>query len=137
MSDRLKVNLVKYGCCAIFVAVAAGLYIAPRDFVGSALVDQFLILCDAFTIPGILLLMVGFLVWVSNEGALDGVTYAVRFAVFSLIPGRRLERDEKYSEYVERRRGKKVRGYGFLFVSGAVTLAISLVFMALFYALYE
>jgi hypothetical protein len=103
---------------------------------GQPLVEQYRILCDAFTVPGLLLIIFGSLLWVSNTGALDGLMYAVTTAVRFLIPGGRLKMEEKYGDYVERRREKPVRGYGFLLISGCVTMAISLVFMALFYAVY-
>lgn len=135
MSKRLKTRLAKYGGAAAFVWLMAWLYISLRDFDGAKLVDQYRMLSDAFTVPGILLLMFGCLIWISNLGALDGLAYAVSFAVRSLIPGGRY-RDEKYGDYVERKREKRVKGYGFLFISGSVTMAVAIVFMILFYSLY-
>lgn len=137
MSDRVKVNLAKYGGCALFVALMAWLYISPRDFANATLVDQYRYLCDAFTVPGLLLILLGGMIWASNLGALHGLLYALRWAMFSLIPGKRWKRDETYGEYVERQNEKRVTGYSFLFYSGLVTMAIALVFMALFYSLYE
>ena len=135
MSKEAKIRLIKYTSAAAFVGIMAYFYIAARDFIGASLVVQCWVLCDALTIPGTLLLMVGCLVWVSNLGALDGIAYALSFAVRSLIPGMRGKRDEKYADYVERRREKPVRGYGFLLISGGITLGIALVFMAMFFAL--
>lgn len=142
MRRKLAVNLIKYGCCALFVGLTVWVFIALREteelkLVDMKLVDQYLILCDAFTVPGVLLILFGAMVWVSNQGALDGLAYCVRFAVFSLIPGKRLERDEKYGEYVERKSQNRLKGYGFLFWSGLATMAIALVFMVLFYHVYE
>lgn len=136
MSKRGKILLAKYGGSALGVGVFAWLYVSSRDFLGQPLVEQYRILCDAFTVPGLLLIIFGSLLWVSNTGALDGLMYAVTTAVRFLIPGGRLKMEEKYGDYVERRREKPVRGYGFLLISGCVTMAISLVFMALFYAVY-
>ena len=135
--SKLKINLIKYGCCAAFVALLAIAYISPRDFAGAELMDKYLILCDAFTVPGMLLILFGGMMWASSQGALDGLTYVVRYALFSLIPGKRLERDEKYGDYLEHRMQNRVKGYGFLFISGLVTMAVALVFMAQFYYLYE
>ena len=136
MSRKLLVNLIKYGFCALFVGLLVWAYIGLRDVSEFTLMDWYLTLCDAFTIPGMLLILFGAMVWVSNMGALDGLAYCVRFAVFSLIPGKRLERDEKYGEYIERKSQHRIKGYGFLFWSGLVTMAIALVFMALFYSVY-
>lgn len=137
MRKRLIVNLIKYGACALFDALLIWAFLAMRDFRGLALVEQYRMLCDAFTIPGLLLIMFGAMVWVTNMGALDGISYCVRFMVFSLIPGKRLERDEKYGEYIERKSKNRLTGYGFLFWSGLVTMAIALVFYALFYSQYQ
>ena len=135
--SKLKVNLIKYGCCAAFVAILATAYISMRDFAGAEAVDKYLILCDAFTVPGMLLIMFGCLLWASSLGALDGLSYVVRFAVMSLIPGKRAQRDETYGDFLERRMANRTKGYGFLFISGLVTMAVALVFMAQFYHLYE
>lgn len=136
MKRRLLVNLIKYGCCAVFVGLLVWAFMAMRDFSAALLLEKYRMLCDAFTIPGVVLLMIGSLVWVSNTGALDGISYCLRFMVFSLIPGKRLERDEKYGEYIERRMQNRVKGYGFLFWSGLATMAIALVFYALYYTQY-
>lgn len=135
MSKRVKVNLAKYGICAAFVAAMAWLYISLRDFDGAKLVDQYRMLSDAFTVPGIILLMAGCLIWISNTGVLDGLGYVVSFAIRGLIPGGRY-RDEKYADYVERQRENRIKGYSFLFVAGGVTMAVAIVFMILFYNLY-
>lgn len=135
MSKRLKVVLAKYGGCTAFVALMVWLYISLRDVSKATLLDWYRMLSDAFTVPGMLLLMAGCLVWISNLGALDGLAYAVSFAFRSLIPGGRYK-DEKYADYVERHREKRIKGYGFLFVAGGVTMALAIVFLLLFYSLY-
>ena len=135
MSKQARIRLIKYGAAAVFVGILAYIYIAERDFAGAALVEKYWMLCDALTIPGILLIMFGSMVWVANMGALDGIAYALTHTLRSLIPGMRAGADEKYADYVERRREKPVRGYGFLFVSGCITMAVALVFMALFFSL--
>ena len=135
MSKGVKARLAKYCGSAVFAGFMAWLYISLRDFDGAKLADKYRMLSDAFTVPGILLLMFGCLVWVSNLGVLDGIAYAVNFAFRALIPGGRC-RDEKYADYVERKRKNRMKGYGFLFVSGGVTVALAIVFMILFYSLY-
>lgn len=137
MKKWIVKNWVKYLSCGVVVALIAWLYVSARDFDGASQVDRYRMLCDAFTIPGMLLVMLGALVWVSTHGALDGIAYCVRFAVFSLIPGKRWERDEKYGEYVERKAGNRAKGYGFLFISGAISLIVAGVYMALFYSVYQ
>ena len=128
MSDRVKSLLIKYGSSTLFVAVMAYAYIAMRDFAGAKTWEKMVMICDALTVPGMLLLMVGALIWVANTGALDGITYAVGFAVRALIPGGR-HKDERYADYVERQREKRVKGYGFLLITGGITMAVATVFL--------
>jgi len=129
----LKARLIKYGLCALFVAVMAYVYLLSRDFAGAGNRERYQLLCDALTVPGVLLVCAGALVWVSNLGALDGLFYGLRLAFRALIPGKRLQKEESYHDYVARRQEKRVKGYGFLLISGAVTIAASLLFLGLYF----
>ena len=111
-------------------------FCSVRDFGQMGLLERYRTLCDAFTIPGILLLCVGGLTWASSLGALDGLAYVFHVMAKGLIPGKRLEM-LKYSDYVMERREKESIGFGFLLISGAVVMAISIVFLILFYTLYS
>ena len=132
MSARTKKGLVKYACCTVVTVLLAWAYLSSRDFVNASLQDQYRFLCDAFTIPGLLMILSGALVWVSNEGAFHGVSYCLRLAVFALIPGKRKDGYEKYGDYVERKSQKKIGGYSFLFWSGLVTMGLALAFFVLY-----
>ena len=140
MSSPLKKNLIKYGVTVALSFGLAFLFVYLRvDFKNPAeteLVEWYRILCDAFTIPGLLLLMFGCLMSLSNAGAMDGLGYAVVNGLKMLIPGGALKM-ERYKEYLERRRANRVRGYGFLYIVGAVCMAIALIFMILFYGIYN
>lgn len=136
MSGKTKARLIKYGCSIGFVVLFAWLYLTAQDYENATQMDRYRLLCDALSVPGVLLIMFGGLVWAANEGALLGVGYVIRFAIFSLIPGKRLERDEKYGDYVARKSEKKISGYGFLFFSGLASLTVGIVFLALFYTVY-
>jgi hypothetical protein len=129
----LKRRLAKYGFCALFVAVMAAAYLLPRDFAGADGKEKCMLLCDAITVPGVLLICAWALVWVSSLGALDGLSYGLRLAFRALIPGKRLQREENYRDYVRRRQTARLKSYGFLLISGAVTMALSLVFLGLYY----
>ena len=135
MSDGVKRNLLKYGIsggvCAILVAV----YCLSRDFAQMELAERYRTLCDAFTIPAVLALCGGFLLWAANDGAFHGLTYCVGIAWKVLLPGGR-QKIEKYYDYVTRRKEKKITGFGFVFVVGGVCLVVALIFFALFYTVY-
>ena len=75
MSSTLKKNLIKYGVSTFGALALAFFYVYVRvDFSNmeaTALVEWYRILCDAFTIPGLVLLMFGCLMSLSNAGAMD------------------------------------------------------------------
>ena len=129
----MKKRILKYGLSALFVGLMAYFYLAARDFAGAEGALRYQLLCDAFTVPGVLLLCAGALIWVTNLGALNGIAYGLRLAVFALIPGKRTDREESYAQYVQRKRAGPARGYGFLLICGAVTVAVSFVFLVLYY----
>ena len=129
----MKARLTKYALCALFVAVMAYFYLLSRDFAGAEEKEKYRLLCDALTVPGVLLVCAGALVWVSNLGALDGILYGLRLAFRALIPGKRLQKEEGYRDFVAGRQEKRVKGYGFLLITGAVTIAASLLFLGLYY----
>ena len=139
MISPWKKNLIKYGVSVSLSLLLAFFYVYVRvDFAdpgATALVEWYRIICDAFTIPGLILLMLGCLMSLSNTGAMDGLGYVVSIALKMLIPGGGLKM-ERYKEYLERRRANRVRGYGFLYLVGAGCMMVSLVFMALFYSVY-
>lgn len=137
MSKSVRGKVIKYGISSAFCLVLAAVYVGLRDFQLQTNMEKYRILCDAFTIPGLVLVMVGALMAVSNEGALYGLGYVVSYAVKILVPGKRHEH-ERYYEYVQRKKEQgQVKGYGFLFVVGGISLAIAIVFMILFYRLYR
>ena len=84
------------------------------------------------------LIMVGFLMMIANEGFFDMLSYACSKAVGVFLPGRGFsDNGEKYYDYVQRKKDKRVSGFGFLFVVGGVLMAFALLFLFLFYRLYN
>ena len=140
MKTPLQKNLMKYGIGTSLALLMVYAFVALRvDFEdpgATALVDWYLILCDAFTVPGLLYLMFGAFMSLSNQGAMDGLGYVTVNGLKMLIPGMATKM-ERYKEYLERRRANRVKGYGFLYVIGIVCMVIAGVFMVLFYSLYQ
>ena len=138
MSDRVKANLLKYGLSSSFAGFLVYVYCSSRNLFLQTPMERWRILCDAFTIPGLTLIMVGFLIMIANEGFFDMLSYACSKAVGMFLPGRGFSDDgEKYYDYVQRKRGKRATGFGFLFVVGGILMAFALLFMFLFYRLYN
>lgn len=125
---------VRYAVTAVLAALTAAGHLWLHGW-SSVLPEEerFRILCDAFTVPGLMLVLITALVALSNEGSFDALGYAVRYAVRRLIPGLGL-RQETYGEFVERRREQgRVRGYGFLLHVGLVFLCAAGVFLYLYF----
>ena len=137
MSKTLQKNLMKYGITVGLSLLLAYFYAALRiDWANTEPVSLYRTLCDAFTVPGLLLVMSGLLMTFSNAGAMDGLGYVVVNGLKMLIPGGGMK-TETFKDYLERRRNNRVRGYGFLYVTGFGCLAIAAVFMILFYSVYQ
>ena len=138
MKSPWKGRIVKYFATIFFCVLMVWFYIGSHDFALASQLEKYRILCDAFTIPGLLLILTGFLVWVSNQGALDGISYAVRGLFRVFIPGAGLRQNlETYYDYLKRKDEKRIKGYGFLFLVGGISLAIALLFYFIFYSIYK
>lgn len=130
-------KLLKYGVAALIGAAMTATYLILRDFTGGEPpAERYRMLCDAFTIPGVVLMLSAALVALSNEGSFTGIGYSMNYMFSRLIPGIGL-RQETYADYLERREGKKIKGYGFLLQVGIVFMAVALVYYALFYHVFE
>lgn len=132
MTAPRKKNLIKLGITALFAGLFAALYALSQDIGQQTLADRYRILCDAFTLPGMLLVLFALLLTVSGEGALDGIAYGLERAV-KMFTFRGTEQ-EKYADFVARRREKRPKGFGFLFVAGGSFLAVAALFLLLFYS---
>ena len=137
MSEKFRKNLVKYAIAFGVCLVYAAIHLFTRDPGAMERADLYRTLSDAFTVPGLICGFSGALVWLSNEGSLDGIGYVLQYAAKSLLFFGRRGPLETYKEYVERRQAKRTGGYAFLFVTGAVCLLIGTVFTALFYQMYR
>lgn len=137
MSENGRRNLIKYSISFGLGLIYAAIHCFSRDIGAMEPVDIYRTLSDAFFVPGMFMGFAGLLVWVANEGALDGVSYVLGNAFRSLMFMGRRGKVETYKEYVERRREKKTIGYSFLFVTGAVFLVVQTVFTALYYQVYS
>ena len=82
------------------------------------------ILSDAFFVPGVILAGVGLLIFASNGGAFDMLSYAfIRFCDLF----RRDVRNKKYKDFYEYREAKKdkKRGMAFMLIVGVIFIALA------------
>ena len=137
MSKELKNKLLKYGIAALVGGLMA--YSVTRSYnLAEALTDadRYRILSDAFTVPGVVLIMFGLLVMVANGGFFNGISYAGSYALKMLIPGAS-KNMERYGDYLERKSKRPKIGFAFLIIVGACYLAVAVVFIFLFYSVYN
>lgn len=137
MSD-LRKQILKYG---IATTVAGGMTALTLHLHGYAeaatLVDRYKILADAFTIPGVVLVMLAALIWVSTTGFFDGLSYAARQFGSLIIPlfGKKYTH-LTYYDYKMDRDEKRAHGYAFLFFVGLVFVIVAVVFTILHSRVY-
>ena len=128
MSDRCKKLLAKYSISACVGFAIVFFVLSNRGFFGAddtAL--RMLYLADAFTIPGVLFLMVGVMTWLSGKGLFDGLTYSLGRLARTLVPLKNTT-DEKYYDYKVRKNESRKNDYAFLFIVGGVLFLVAVVF---------
>lgn len=133
MNTRIISRVIKYVCTTCFTVLFGGYYLYSNDFMIAQGQERYRLLSDAFAFPGYMMLLVSAFIWATNQGALDGISYCLKTAVSALIPGKRSAGYEKYGDYVEKMQKKRLSGYSFLLISGAIATAVSFIFLALFY----
>ena len=131
-----KKTLIKYSVTTAAASAVAvlSLYLGGYSTDISA-VEKYKMLCNAFTIPAILLIMLGCLVAISTSGFFDMLSYAFSRAAHAFIPGGR-KADETFADYKEKKAEARFSGYSFLIVVGLAFLIVAIVFMILFYRVY-
>lgn len=138
MAEEKNRWYVKYIICFLVGAALCVFILVNRNVI--AITDKkelFKTLCDAFTVPGVILILFGVLLLIANAGAFDGVSYGIRRAIAALIPVYR-GKVEKYAEYKEKKEQKRETDKGFsckfMFFVGLGFFAVSLIFLALYYS---
>lgn len=133
---NIRSFLLKYGIATLVGGILSFAVFHFHGFANAETwAERLKILADAFTIPGVVLIFSGLLVWIGNQQMFSGITYAGSRMFRGLIPfGRSREVHETYYDYVSRKREKGgVKGYGFLFHVGGLYFALALIFFVLFY----
>ena len=130
--------LLKYGITTACAGLLVWLFLDLRDFTKVAdVAERYKMLADAFTIPGVILVMLAALVWISTDGFFDGLSY-----IFSRIGGMILpfygaqKAHQTYYDYKMSKKDKRIKGYGFLFFVGLAFVAVAVVFTCLHASVY-
>lgn len=127
-------TIIYYAIPTLIGAAMTALILDTHDLSAAENVaERYRILCDAFTVPGVVLILFGVLLILSSKGAFDGIGYAAKHAIRMLIPGRGGIR-ETYREYLDRKHSDdKAPVWRYPIIPGAVYFIISLIFLVLFY----
>ena len=137
----LKNKIIKYAIACLIGALMVYIALSSRNFSFSMpKVDIYRMLCDAFTIPGMTMILLSALIWLTGQGALSGLGYVVSYALRMLIPriAEKYGRHETYAEYLDRKSEKgKPKGYGFILHVGIAFMVIAVICMILFYRYYN
>lgn len=131
----MKKILTKYLVAILIGLIVVGAVLLVRDvFSATETSDVFLHLTDAFFISGVLITSAGAIVFTSNHGAWDMLAYGVS-SFMDLFRKREKKRYDSFYDYKESRADKK-SGFGFLLISGAFFLIVSMI-MLFFYHQYS
>ena len=132
MKKSSKVNF--YKCMSAFAlgGLVAWYYANSRWSDDLSQSEMLCILCDAFSLPGMFMTLSALLCSINYSGGLDTVAYLMSWLPRIIAPGAFGEPKHLY-DFVEERRAKRTKGYGFLYVVGLIFLGIALVFLFLFY----
>ncbi len=90
-------------------------------------------LSDAFFVPGVLIISMGGLMFVAENGVFDMLNFSIR-KVITLVRGQkyREEQPKTYYDYVQAQDAKPRTGFGYLLKVGAAFLVLAVIFTLLY-----
>lgn len=136
MSEKTRKFLIRFLVALAVGGALALLYLLAREFFTGVHEgkDRFRYLADAFTIPGVMLILSGLLVWCTRQGAFDGVSFSVGLFFRTIFQPGNLTK-KSYPDYVAEKREKRKEkpGCAYLYLAGGVHLVVAIVFLLIFY----
>ena len=129
----MKKNILRYSIAsAVGLALAFVILCFKNIFSQTDAVKVFQILCDAFFVTGICFACIGVIMLAGNGGAFDMLGYAFVMLFDAL---RKDISKRKYNDFYEYRQAKKEkkRNVLYMFVVGGAFIAISVIFLILYY----
>ncbi len=130
---NMKGKLIRYSVVTLICGIATLIICFAKDlFHQSDAKTIFHILTDAFFVPGVVMAAFGLLVFSTNEGTFDMLTYGVR-RLFILIS--RHPKDEKYRTFYDYRQAQRENKhqFGYMIIVGVLYILISFIFLAFYY----
>jgi len=92
-------------------------------------------LIDAFSISGLLSILFFFIVWVSNYGAFDAISYSI-LVVWNTMFHKNIRETKvpaTYRDYRELKRGKERANVTFMLIPGAIALITGIILLLIYY----
>ena len=123
----MKKKLLQYGISGAVGALIAYWIMSSKGlFIGNnSTAEIFMILSDAFFVPGILITLFGVLLWISTTGLFDSLGFAFRAAAHALLPFIRYERITFYDYKMQKAEKRGSVPYFVMIVGGCyVVLAV-------------
>lgn len=120
----------RYVITALIGLVAALLLLLSRgSFAKEIQTERFKDISDAFFVPGVLLVCMGALVFVAENGIFDMLKFGA-MKVISMMRSEksRSEYPKTYYDYLQQQAEKARKGYGFLLICGAAFLLLAVFF---------
>lgn len=135
--NKRKNSFIKYGMTVLIGGLIVYTILVFHGYAyTSAPVEKYRILSDAFTIPGVVLMLCAALIRLSNEGIFDGISYALTYTIKMLIPGSGRTKQERYADYIQQKKENgKIRGYQFIFYTGTAFFSAAVFFLFLYYSI--
>ncbi len=133
MKDKLIPVIRKY-LFTILAASAASAIILMINGFGDAdtLQERYRLLANAFTSPGVILIMIGILVLISREGTFDMLGYGITKAFYRF--SQRSDRAfESFYDYKQRQIAKEKGSVVPFFAVGALFTAVAVLFTLLYH----
>lgn len=109
--------IIKYAIASIIAVCFVLLNLSLRDFFKETeLKEKYRMLADSFTIPGLIYVLLGLLIMLTNKGSLDALGYMVKRAVKMLVPMSKKD-NMTYAEYKETKKGNTWLWFSLLYRS--------------------
>ena len=131
MTRQQRTRLMKYGISTVLTAAAVIYYAASRNVFQLEKLEMYRVLCDAFTLPGFFVMLFGLMMLMNELGAMDTLAYFGHYLLHTFLPVAFGE-GQSYLDFMEERRSKRTKGYGFLFIVGGAFTLVGVVFLILF-----
>ena len=139
----MKKHLLQYGIStgvvlllALWVLDAEGFFLLYENAVAKGMQAQLMmVLCDAFFVPGILILCLGIMTWIATTGFFDALKYALHVATHTIIPLFTQNKVKQYYDFKTECAEHRSKPLVFLIIVGAGFCLVSALFGAMWFTM--